>query len=159
MTAKAIVTVLVALVAGCGGMERSADVDAYQRVLSDALAAVETHAAAAIALAPADCGSEMARYEAEMRPMLDRMAGMSDDMDACMADMGRASAEMQATCEAMRAEVDAHRDAACTTGDIAGGGSRHASAMRDMIQREMDASAGMQGMMDGTMMSGRSCHR
>jgi hypothetical protein len=122
---------------------------------------VDDHTTASAALSASNCPAEKSRYEAQVRPMLDRMASMSVDTDACMNDMGHTgTADMQSTCRSMQAELDDHLAAACSTGDIAGEAARHASAMHTMLQHETDRAATMQSMMgDSSMMSGGMCHR
>jgi len=158
MNAKVVLTAAFGLaMVGCGGT-KAPDIAAYQKLGADLSAAVESHETTCATLTTADCPGERSRYDAEVRPMLDRMLSMSGDMDACMNDMGyAASADMRGTCQSMRTELDSHLAAACTA-DIAGEASRHAAVMGGMLQHEMDRSVAMQGMMGGSMMSGGMCH-
>lgn len=140
------------------GRSRMPDVAAYQKLAADVSVAVEKHAGNTRTLGPQDCPAEMGRYEADVRPLLERMTDMSVEMDAHMRDMGRSGfADMQAGCRAMTAELDDHLAAACAAGDIQAETTRHASAMAGMLGHEMDDAVSMQEMMGGWMMSGGGC--
>lgn len=151
--------VLATIVLACGG-GTSPDIAAYQKLAADLAVTVDTHQTNVTTAAGADCIAERNRYGAAIRPMLDRMSDMSVDMDACMRDMGHATpTDMQSTCQSMRGELDDHLAAACATQDAAAEAERHATAMKRMLQHELDEASAMQDMMGNrSMMSTGMCH-
>ena len=158
MDVRATVAIALAGVVLACGSGTSPDVAAYQKLAADVAVAVDTHTINATT--GAGCIAERDRYGAAIRPMLDRMSDMSVDMDACMRGMGHVtSADMQSTCRSMRGELDDHLAAACAAQDVAAEAERHASAMKRMLQHEMDEAGGMQDMMGNrAMMASGMCH-
>lgn len=157
----AIAPLLVVSVA-CGGNHMTdPDPGAFERMAASISTAGEQHRTNMASDTPASCATEMSRYAAEVRPMVDIMSGMSDDMDACMVDMGHAeSADMQATCAQMAAELDEHVARGCTVADPVAEATRHADSMRQLAEQEMERADNMHSMMGArtTMMSGRCRH-
>lgn len=158
---NAILSISALIVLGCGGSSgtKVPNVAAYQSLLADTSAAVAKHEDASATLSAATCPAECSRYSAEVTPMLQDMNAMSPNMDGCMRDMGHPpEAQMQSTCQSMLSELNAHLAACCTVSDIAGEAKRHADAMSAMIQQEVAWAGDMQGMLNGPMMSGGTCH-
>jgi len=153
------------LLASCADETPAPDVAAFRQFNEQLVAAVDTHQTNIPGMTDmAACTAERDRYEADVRPIVDRMRDMSAGMDDCMMAMGRDSmADMQTTCGGMNDELTTHMGAACTSSDLAqdrAEADRHCNAMRQMAQQEMGRADNMMqggGMMSG-MMSGGTCH-
>lgn len=148
MNGKMLPVVLLGIaMTDCGGM-KAPDTAAYQRLSGELSAAVENHRAASANLTAANCPAERDRYGTQARPLLERMASMTAEMDAHMRDMGHGGlADMQSTCRSMSSELESHLASACSAGTIAGEATRHATAMKSMLQHETDRASNMQYMM------------
>lgn len=152
------------LLISCADETPAPDVAAFRQLNEQLVAAVDTHQNNTMAMADmAACTAERDRYEAEARPIVDRMRDMSAGMDDCMMAMGRDSmADMLETCGGMNDEFTTHMGAACASSDLAqelAETERHCNAMRQMAQQEMGRADNMMqggGMMSG-MMSGGMC--
>jgi hypothetical protein len=155
-------------VAGCGDSTRDRpDVQAYAglaRQISGAAAAYGTADDAASDVP--SCQSAHAAYDANVRPMVDRMRAMSGDMDREMEMMGHGDeADMTCGADGMMAELDRHRTAACTSADMAANhaeADRHATAMGQWAEHQRMRSEEMGGMMGMGGMGGSgpaTCHR
>jgi len=161
---------LILIIAGlglvaCTDKTPAPDVAAFRQLNERLLVAVSTHCGNTAAMADmATCTSERDRYEADARPLVDEMTGLSAGMDDCMMAMGRDSvADMQTTCRGMGDELASHLGSACASIDVAqdkAEAERHCGVMRDLTQRQMDRadSMGQRGGMMSGMMSGGSCH-
>jgi hypothetical protein len=148
---------LLVLAAGCGGDGSGAGQDAFAHSASAVSASSDQHRRNMAGAPPSGCAAEMARYGAEIRPMLEHMRQLGGEMDACMAAMGHAAeADLQATCDAMRASVDDHLAHGCAAADPAAAAAQHAEAMRAMADHEL-ARAGMAGPMMGSGRMGGGC--
>jgi hypothetical protein len=162
MTLRHVATILLFATAGCGGAHMAnPDADAFAALATEVSAAAEKHRRNMDGAGAVGCSTEMSRYGAEVRPMLDRMSGMSGGMDACMAEMGQPeSGDMQSTCDDMRRELEAHLASGCAAVDPRAETARHAGAMRQMAAHETQRAASMDGMMAprASMMSGRCSH-
>jgi hypothetical protein len=161
---SAVAAALLIAAAGCGGDHvRGSDAvpAAFATLATDVSAAAGRHRANGEGAGPSGCAGEMSRYGAELRPMLDRMEGLSGDMDACVTEMGHASsADMQGTCAEMRQELERHLAGGCAAADPAAEAARHAGSMQQLADREAQRSHAMGEMMGsrGGMMSGRCGH-
>lgn len=152
------------LLASCADETPAPDVAAFRQLNEQLVAAVDTHENNTAAMTDmAACTAERDRYEAEARPIVDRMRDLSAGMDDCMMAMGRDStADMQQTCGGMNDELTSHMGAACASSDLTrerAETERHCNAMRQMAQQEMGRADNMMqsgGMMSG-MMSGGMC--
>ena len=160
MTTRIIAAAAVAFTtAACGGdhMGRSGPTE-FAILASDISTKAQEHRVNVERAGDTGCATEMSRYVDEMGPLVDRMSSISADMDACMAAMGHAaSADMQSTCAQMRDELDTHVGGGCAAADPLAETVRHADALGQMANHEMDRAASMGGMMGGraNMMSGR----
>ena len=158
MTARYVVASLALVTVGCGGAHMSApDAAAFSSLANEVTARAQDHRVRMEQAGAAGCSAEMARYAGDVAPLVDRMAGMSRDMDACMNAMGHTeSADMQATCGQMRQELDAHVASTCAAADPVSETARHVEAMQQMAAHERDRASTMGTMMGGTggMMSG-----
>lgn len=161
LTGGVLAAVLV--VAGCGSDSGDspgvgqADVQAYAALSRQISSAASGYRAAAEATVEvASCQSTHASYDAQIRPMVDRMRPMSGAMDQQMAMMGRtADGDMSCGADAMAAELDHHDAAACTSTVMSANhaeATRHATAMttwadhQDARADEMGSMMGMGGM-------------
>lgn len=141
--------------AGCGSSDEGvgpAEVQAYSGLSQDISAAASTYATAAEGTADVPgCHAAHTPYRAEVGPMVDRMLGMSGDMDREMERMGHAaSADMTCAADAMHAELAAHDAAACTSTDMAvnhAEAARHASEMEAWAEHQRARAGEMGGMM------------
>ncbi len=155
--------VAVIVVSGCGsdtsGVSQ-ADVQAYAALSRQIGTAASGYGTAANATVdPASCQSTHASYDAQVRPMVDRIRSMSGAMDDQMGMMGRnADGDMSCGADAMGAELAHHDASACTSTVMAANhaeASRHAAAMTtwaDHQQARADEMGGMMGMGGGGMM-------
>ncbi|HET9595139.1 MAG TPA: hypothetical protein VFP65_06145 [Anaeromyxobacteraceae bacterium] len=152
MTARFLMATLACTAAACGGAHTPApDTAAFSATASDLSIAAEAHLARMQQAGAGGCATETARYAGEARPLVDRMSGMSQDMDACMTAMGHtSSADMKTTCEQMRQELEAHLAAVCASADPMAETERHVAAMQQMAAHEMDRATTMHGMMGGS---------
>lgn len=166
MVQKILIGVLTgSLLTACSHDTPAPDVADFRQLNQQLLTEVDTHSTNAAAVTDvAKCSSERDRYEAAARPLVDRMRTISFEMDDCMMAMGRTSlADMQTTCRGMTDELTTHREGACASNDLAQDKAeleRHCSAMRGLIQHDMDRSDNMMqgGHMMSGMMSGGTCH-
>jgi hypothetical protein len=153
------------LLASCADETPAPDVVAFRQLNEQLAAAVDTHQTNTAAMPDmAGCTAERDRYEAEVRPIVDKMRDLSTGMDDCMMAMGRDSmADMQKTCGGMTDELTTHMGAACESSDLSqdrAESERHCNAMRRMAEQEIGRADNMMqrgGMMSG-MMSGGTCH-
>ena len=153
-----------AVLFGCGGMSVSsapADPGAYQKLTQAASALVETHRNNAASSANVDaCTSEHARYDAEMRPMIEKLRSQSAGMDSCMTQMGkRSDADIAATCRSMMSELDSHNIAACASADLGVDKTeavRHCGAMKTWLDSAEARAAYLASSTMGNM-SGGAC--
>lgn len=163
----------VAVVAGCGNDSNDspgagqADVQAYAALSQQISSAASGYGAAADATVDvSSCQSTHASYDAQVRPMVDRMRSMSGAMDQQMDMMGRtADADMSCGADAMAAELDHHDAAACTSTVMSANhaeATRHAAAMTTWADHQ-HARADEMGSMMGMGMPGSGttmpCHR
>ena len=112
-----------------------------------------------------------ASYDAQVRPMVDRMRSMSGAMDQQMGRMGRAEdGDMSCGVDAMGAELDHHDAVACTSTAMSANhaeATRHAAAMTGWADHQHARADEMGGMMgDGERHDGSgggtttvACHR
>ena len=157
-----VLLVAFALTAGCGGMGNAsapADPAAYQKLTQDVVARVATHRANATgAETVSACVTEHTRYDAEVRPMLEKMQSQSGGMDSCMMQMGRSGdADLTATCGSMMSELDGHKTDACASADVAvdtNEAVRHCAAMEKGLAAANDRASYLAGSM-GNMSGGR----
>lgn len=166
------------VVTGCGSDTpggNQADVQAYAALSQQISSAASGYRAAANAtIDVSDCQSTHAAYDAQVKPMVGRMGGMSGGMDEQMGTMGRrADADMSCGADAMMAELDHHDAVACTSTAMSANhaeATRHATAMTawaDHQHARADEVGGMMGMGGGmggggTMDPGSAvstCHR
>jgi hypothetical protein len=162
------VVVAAAVAAGCGDSTRDRpDVQAYAGLARQISASAAAYGTADDATSDvAGCQSGHAAYDANVRPMVERMRAMSGDMDREMGMMGRAGeADMTCGADAMTAELDRHRTAACTSADMAANhaeADRDAAAMQAWAEHQRMRSEEMGGMMGMGGMGGAApaaCHR
>ena len=159
---------------GCGGSSPGspgpgqADVQAYAGLAQQISTAAFTYATAASATTDVpDCQSGHAAYDAQVRPMVDRMSAMSGDMDREMDMLGHADdADMTCGADAMAAEIDHHDAVACTSTAMSANhaeAGRHATAMEAWADHQHARSEEMGGMMGMMEMGGgtttTACHR
>jgi hypothetical protein len=101
----------------------------------------------------AGCLSMHAGYDADVRPMVERMRDMSGSMDEHMASMGGAGhADMACGAAAMMAELDRHAAAACASATMpanAAEAAAHAGTMHDWAAHQRARADEMGGMMNG----------
>lgn len=154
-----VASVFGLLLTNCGMGSAAPDVAAYQQSVTALEAVVDTHQSNPITTAE-DCAAEHARYDAQARPQLDQMLGMSGAMDDCRRAMGQAGPfDMHSMCGSMQGELDRHAAAACA-GDVVANRAEtahHCQLMRDWLAREKPQVDSMMGM-GGGMMGGR-CSR
>jgi hypothetical protein len=159
-TTTAAFATLAVLAAGCSSKSSAPDVAALQALAADTQARVSQYQAAWVATPAADaagCLSIESPYHADVKPMLQRMAGMSPGMDAWMDSHGLAAgADMACGSTVMMDELEGHHAVACqgTPAEMKAEADRHAGAMTYETSH-MQARAGeMADMMDGGMMGG-----
>ncbi len=159
---KTVTSVAVAFLLAACGMSRTAsmsqaDIAAYDQAAAGTGGAVATYRAAAeTASSPAECASAVARYDAQVRPMLDRMKEMAGRMDQHMTGMGsHAGADMQCGMDVMVEELEHHLAVACTLPDVAADraeAERHCDTMQAFVDHmrmradEMGSMMGDEGM-------------
>lgn len=175
MRADAAVLLMGAFVAGCGGSMSgggTSDVSTFAGTAGQIAGAASSYATTAGATADVpSCQSAHAAYDAQVRPMVDRMRSMGGAMDDRMASMGHPEeADMMCGVDAMSAELAHHDAAACASVDGMPANhaesARHAAAMEAWADHERiraDDLDGMMGMMDGMGGGGGrstpACHR
>jgi hypothetical protein len=149
---KILVPVILSACACGGGHEwapiQTSDAAAYRDLALRISDAAGRHRANDTNIADASsCRSEHSRYDAEVRPLLDRMSAMSGKMDSWMRCTGAGLAEMEEGCQSMRAELDRHALAGCSTNSLVNLGevNRHYVVMADWAQREADDASRMMG--------------
>lgn len=152
---------LILFAAACGGSDML-DAREYRDVALQISASVDRHRTNGQGAADAAaCRSEHDRYEAEVRPLLDSMSGMSGQMDSWMRCLGRGPAGMEQGCVSMRSELDRHALAGCANDAGANRDelNRHCDAMSAFATSEADAASVMMGAAQcgGSMMSCDSC--
>jgi hypothetical protein len=159
----------LAVVVGCGGGSHGAgeaDVRAYSELAQQISSAASTYGSAAAATSDVpSCQSGHAAYDAQVRPMVDRMRAMSGGMDSQMGMMGHtADGDMTCSSDAMLAELDRHHAVACTSTDMTedhAEAGRHATAIEMWAEHQRQCTDNMGGMMGGTGGSSTTttCHR
>jgi hypothetical protein len=157
MRISALAWVSVLIAAGCGGSsDTRPDAGAYAALAQSISSAATSYGSAAAATNDvAGCQSEHAAYDGRVRPMIERMQGMSGEMDREMAMMGTSrDADMTCGANALMAELDAHAAAACTSSSMAENHTeamRHASAMETWATHQQQRAEEMGGMMGAGM--------
>lgn len=161
---NAAVVVLAAALAACSADRmRDPGVDAFRAqalAVEGAVAAYEADAAAIPDAAA--CADAHSGYDAQVRPMLERMQEMAAAMDDHMAEMGRAGdADMACAARQLMAELDRHAAAACASQDDMGPNvaevGAHAGTMAGWTGHERarcDELGGMMGDGSGMMHGG-----
>ena len=160
---RLVLILACAFTAGCGGIGNSpAPVDpaAYQKLTQDVVTRVATHRSNAAGAETVNaCVAEHTRYDAEVRPLLERMKADSGGMDGCMMQMGKSGdADLSATCGSMMAELDGHKTHACASADAAvdkNEAARHCDAMDTWLASAKNRASYLAGSMGG--MSGGGC--
>ncbi|MBS2028144.1 MAG: hypothetical protein JST54_09595 [Deltaproteobacteria bacterium] len=112
---------LAVLSGGCSGATATApDSTALDRTAQALHTAVATHRAnAAGAATPADCKTELDRYQAQVSPMVGQLEDGGAAFDACMDDLGHpAGADLGQTCVSMHDELAQYASQACTFTDM-----------------------------------------
>lgn len=171
MRVQAAMVWVAATVAGCGGSSdggAKADVQGYADTAQAISGAASSYATAGGATADVpSCQAAHGAYDAQVRPMVDRMSAMSGGMDGEMQMMGHAAdADMTCGADAMHAELARHDVAACASADMAANHAevaRHASAMEAWAEHQRMRADEMGGMMGMGGMGGGptapTCHR
>ncbi len=154
---------LALLASGCGSnmSHTNADVQAYQALALGVSSGVQSYRSQAAAMADlASCNGAASQYDAQVRPMVQRMEDMSGSMDTMMDSQGRGShGDMGCMSAAMRAELDEHKTMACASADMAANqaeATRHADSMEGYAAHQQARAEEMMSMMGGGMMSGGS---
>lgn len=164
--AAGLLTAVIA--AGCGdSSDERPDVRAYAGLAQQISASASAYGTAAEATSDVpSCQSGHGAYDAQVRPMVERMHAMSGDMDREMATMGHtAEADMTCGADAMIAEFDDHHAVACTSADMTANhaeAGRHAAAMQAWAEHQRARSeqmGEMMGMMGTGGTSPAPCHR
>ncbi len=170
---RAVVVAIAVVVAACGSGSgpTQADVqrlDALSQSVAVAAAAYGAHAAGMADTA--SCLGDESAYDAQVRPMVAEMQGMTPPMDAEMGSMGHMSdADMACGAQAMAAELERHRGVACASATDMGPNrdeaQAHVATMTEWANHEMARSrelGSMMGMgmggMGGPMATGRCVH-
>ncbi len=169
-----VLAAMVVVAAGCGSDTQhvsQADVQGYATLSQQISSTASSYGTAAGATVdPSSCLSTHGSYDAQVRPMVDRMRSMSGAMDQQMDMMGRAAdGDMSCGVDAMGAELDHHDAVACTSTAMSANhaeATRHAAAMTgwaDHQHARADEMGGMMGMGSGMMGGGGTttvaCHR
>ena len=151
----------LAAVTACSTQNSSPDVAAFQAAVADAQARVSQYQAAWVATPPTDAPSCTAiedPYHADVKPMLQRMAGMAAGMDGWMDSHGMAAAaDVECGSTVTMDELEGHHAVACqgTPVEMAAEAARHAGAMvydtDHMGMRAGEMRSAMGGMMGGRM--------
>jgi len=153
---------LVAAAAACGseGGTEATQVAAFRAAADGIDAAATAYGRAAATIPDPDaCLSMHAGYDADVRPMIERMRELSGWMDDHMASMGHAGhADLACGADAMAAELDRHAAAACASAtDLAADAAEaaaHAAAMHDWAEHQRVRAGELDGMMAGGGMMG-----
>ncbi|MBI3181101.1 MAG: hypothetical protein HYZ28_03055 [Myxococcales bacterium] len=90
------------------------------------------------------CRTERERYDAKVRPMLERMAAMSGEMPCCTMCMGTSVGG--SGCMSMMEELERYGGVACGAPEMSSNRletSRHCLAMRTFAQRQMQQASPM----------------
>ena len=153
--AVALAISTASVVACSGSSPATPDTLAYGQVASEVSSAVQTHRAASASFATqGDCIGERDRYDGHIAPLLERMRGLSGDMDACMDSMGHhPTPTLGDTCDAMRSELTRHMAAACASPNAdaeASEANTHADRMAAWAKTEHDRSDEIGGMIHGS---------
>lgn len=161
---RVLATTAAALVmAGCGSSGHSgvtgSEVSTYAALAQQIGSTAGAYGASAAASPePAACASIHASYDAEVRPLVDRMRSMSGAMDDQLATMGHAAdGDLGCGADAMEAELAHHDAVACTSTSMAANhaeAGRHATAMTAWATHQHARAAEMGGMMGVAMMMG-----
>ena len=109
---------LAAVACGGSGSGNPADsIQAMEAVAHDISSATDTYGAQAAGMADVTaCASDEASHDAQVRPMVERMQGLSPGMDGMMGSLGdRAEADMTCAADAMMYELDRHQGVACSS--------------------------------------------
>jgi len=108
----------------------------------------------------ASCNSAESQYDAQVRPMVQRMEDMSGSMHSMMDSQGAGShGDMSCMSGAMRAELAQHKAMACASADMAANQAeamRHADSMEGYAAHQRARAEEMMSMMGGGMMGGGS---
>lgn len=161
---------LSGLVAACGGSSHSSssstlDVASFRSTAEAIANAADQHATTMNSVTSvAGCQVELSRYQGAVQPMLDRLRGLSDDMDLCMRSVGQPNyADARATCDVMFSELQTHMTQGCASSDMGverAEAARHAQAMDGLAKHEEDRADTMGGMMGmSPMMDNGHCSR
>ncbi len=154
-----VAVLAVTVFPACGRGAAAPDVAAYQQTVSELQLAVAAHQSdSAATTTVADCDAEHQRYDASIRPRLQRMSAMSGAMDGCGRTMGHPGAlNLGSMCGSMQSELDRHAVAACA-GDVAANhaeAARHCQLMRDWLGQQRAQASSM--MNTGALMGGGRC--
>ena len=139
---------------------------ALSQQIADAAAA---HGTAVAGMADVTaCAPAETSYAAQVRPMIQQMRVLADDMDVMMGSLGQtAHADMTCSSDALLAELDHHASVACGS-DLSAirlEGARHAAAMASWADHqrvrseEMGAMMGIAGMTMPSSGTGGACQR
>lgn len=172
MRLQGISLLTAAVVLGCGGSSGNGtpDVQGYTATAGQISAAAAAYGVAAGGTVdvPA-CQSAHAAYDAQVRPMVDRLQAMSGAMDERMTMMGRGGdADMTCGADAMDAELAHHAAAACASVGMDANhaeAERHAAAMESWAEHQRERADELGGMMGMGGMGGMGggatpvCHR
>jgi hypothetical protein len=159
-TIAAASVALAVLAAGCTSKTSAPDVAAFQALAADTQARVARYQAAWAATPATDAASCLAiedTYHADVKPMLQRMAGMSPGMDDWMDSHGMAAgADMGCGSTVMMDELEGHHAVACqgTALQNSAEAARHVGAMTYDTNHLLERAGQMADMMDGGMMGG-----
>ncbi|MBI5496232.1 MAG: hypothetical protein HY904_14510 [Deltaproteobacteria bacterium] len=148
------------LLAGCGAGS-NVDVEAYRAANREVAASVQLHRdRSRTATTTQDCADEQRRYDADVRPKVERVRTLSDGMDGCMRSSGRPEwADMGRMCDSMMGELDRYGSSACGSSDQGANrtdANRHCDVMDGYTARENERAdnAGQCGAANGGGMMG-----
>lgn len=160
MRTIAAASAVLAVVTACTTKPSAPNVAAFQALVTDTQARVAQYQAAWTATPAADAPACLALenpYQADVMPMLQRMAGMSPGMDDWMDSHGMAAgADLACGSTVMMDELAGHHALACqgTPAEMAAEAARHAGAMTYDASHMQTRAGQMTSAMDGGMMGG-----
>jgi mono/diheme cytochrome c family protein len=137
----------LAVLAGCSGSAMTSidttdttqnDIVTFENLASRTQSAAASYRASmsTLDLTPATCTNLRDQYDGQVRPWISQMVQMSREMDQLITTHGgTVQADTSCVSSAMLAELDRHRDAACTSGEVV----QHTTAMSayaaDVVER------------------------